>query len=160
MKPLAALVNLALVGVVATAAIGPLSTAEAALDPLGAGGRPGPGNPPPPPPPPTAFEASLDRDLGNARVSDWDREVNEVRGARSNGREVFLRRSREREDAAYRTRPRDWADIPIVMSPSPAAALEVAVAAVGPESREYPLCSRTVTDRCVQTRARGSRRRR
>ena len=45
-----------------------------------------------------------------------------------------------------------------VVVPPPGAKVEIAIAAVGPAPRNYPPCSATSTDRCIQTYERRRRR--
>jgi hypothetical protein len=48
---------------------------------------------------------------------------------------------------------------PAVIVPPPGATVDVAVAAVGPAPSDYPPCTATRTDRCIQTGRSGSHRR-
>lgn len=45
-----------------------------------------------------------------------------------------------------------------VVVPPPGSNVEIAVAAVGPAPGNYPACSATITDRCIQTNERRRRR--
>ena len=54
--------------------------------------------------------------------------------------------------------PPDPAAPRIAVIPPPGAKVEIAVTAVGPAPRDYPPCSATVTDRCIQREGRRRRR--